>query len=132
MNRVVSGPLWYRLRFGLGTLLVAVTACAVWFGYQVHRARTQQRAITEVRHLGGQTYYETTLAHWRNEQARLPDAVDIWLSRMLGADYLADVEIVDFDDAHVEDKDLQVMRDLPRVRWLPSTRVDSVVECAPE
>jgi HEAT repeat protein len=45
---------WFRLRFGLRTLLLLVTAVAVWLSYETRRAQNQEALVARVEAMGGQ------------------------------------------------------------------------------
>ncbi len=45
---------WFRLRFGLRTLLLLVTAVAVWLSFQSRRAQNQEALVARVEAMDGQ------------------------------------------------------------------------------
>ena len=84
------------LRYSLRTLLVAFTIAAIWLGVVSHRARTQERAVRELRAAGASVYYDFQ----RNQEGEYvlmatPPGPE-WLREWLGIDYLARVRRVEY------------------------------------
>ncbi len=73
----------------LATGLLALVAIA-WFAVRFHRARTQAKAVTEIKRLGGWVFYDCRYT----EDGRLKSAKPAgprWLRRWLGADVFGHV-----------------------------------------
>ena len=110
----------WRLRFSLRTLLVLVTALAVWLGYMTHRAREQERAVRAIQALGGTVVYDFELDADGNRRPNAEPAGPKWLRRLLGPHFGTNVVGVGLgsNDGKVTNKDLEVFRSLRGLRGL--------------
>lgn len=133
------------LRFSLRTLMLMVTAFAVWFGWQCDRARRQKASVAGITELGGTIVYDHefdgfeglmvtsmgsgSIAWYHSGRALwLRDAEPWgpkWLRRWMGEDFFQTVVSVNLSqhdrlDYHgqVTDDDLRHLRDLIHVRRL--------------
>ena len=53
-----SKPRRRYLQVSLRTLFILMTIFAVWFGWAMHRAREQKKAVEWVREMGGTVQYD--------------------------------------------------------------------------
>lgn len=82
------------VQFGLRTLLLIITAFAIWLGWQAHRARIQRDAVAAILKIGGIVLYDYeafedpsgTSAQLVYDQSRGPTAPP-WLRTLIGEDY---------------------------------------------
>lgn len=97
-------------RFGLRTLLLAVTAAALGMSAVTRPARRQQAAVAHVRKLGGYVLYDYELI---GESRPMGWS---WRSRWLGEDYAASVGRVYLSGPGVTDASLAPLYGLPHLR----------------
>jgi len=98
--------------------VILVAAVCVW--YTVHRARTQSRIVTELRHIGGRVYF---VHHFVGPDQRygpeLSPSKAPWLRRTLGRFIiLSDVVSVDLRMALVDEDLLKELCRLPKLELL--------------
>jgi hypothetical protein len=89
--------------------LVLIAAAAVAVGLVERRAssgRIQRSVAAEVQRLGGYVRFEVT------------NPGPAWLMRLLGADFFADVYLVECDNPRVGDETLVHLEKLHRLEWL--------------
>jgi hypothetical protein len=100
---VVGQFLRKRARFGLRTLLVAVTVVALMLGWLVHRVERQRRAVEAITERGGRVVYAHENAHRKallkagklsRRSPAAPEPGPAWLRRWLGPHYFQRVETV--------------------------------------
>lgn len=114
----------YWLRFKLRTLLLLVTALAVWLGMETNRAHKQAAAVRRIYELHGEIWF----AHERDENGREIDGAKLWaphwLRSITGDDYFRRIHTLRFTD---------VWRSLPPEKQLEVTvRVMGVVAEVPD
>ena len=118
---------WFQ--FSLRTLMTFTVICAVpcaWLGHKIEQKERQRYAIEAIRRLGGRVEFGYQL-----DSDGFPLAGDrqppgaLWLRRLLGDDFFADVKSVDFSGTIVRDDDLQDLDELPDLEFLErgSTRI---------
>lgn len=110
---------WFR--FGIGTLLLAVAICAIWFGRVSYLARQQREAIRLIESLRGMVVYDHTY-----EGASEPNWPE-WLRAWVGEEYFRRVQGValaseDFTDEGL--KILALLSDLKVLRFHSSQVTD--------
>jgi hypothetical protein len=81
---------WFR--FGLRTILIAVTLFCIWLGITANRANRQRRAVATIRKAGGEVWYDYEC----DDNGKLiPNASSPpgpnWLRNLIGIDYFATV-----------------------------------------
>lgn len=103
-----------RFQFSLRTLLVLLTALAIWLGFTVNRAQVQKKAVRAIEAAGGVVQYDWQpklkpqsggtvsvayqASHWTNvltPESGQPGG-PAWLRRLIGDDYFQEVESVAF------------------------------------
>jgi hypothetical protein len=104
----------------LRTLLVLVTALAVWLGYMTHRAREQERAVRAIQALGGTVVYDFEIDADDKRRFDAEPPGPKWLRRLVGPHYGTKVVGVGLgsSDGKVTNKDLEVLRSLRGIRGL--------------
>ncbi len=85
-----------RLRFSLRTLLVLVTALAVWFGTWAKYARDQKSAVDAVREVGGEVSYAYQYDKNGDFLDKASPWAPAWLRNTVGEDYFVTVVGVGF------------------------------------
>ncbi len=72
---------WFQ--YTLRTLLLLMTACAVWMGRYVHRARLQKRSVAAIREYGGWVRYDFQFNYFTDEgmrhASRAPRLEELWV-----------------------------------------------------
>lgn len=123
-----------RLTFSLRTLVVLLTALAVWLGVIVNRAREQQEAVNAIEALGGRVGYDWEMIDvpYRGDFAppimtnnRFITTTEprgpSWLRRLIGDDYFQRVVFVAFGrftpDSDVQ-KAVPALKRLPRLAFV--------------
>lgn len=110
-----------RFQYSLRTLLVLMTATAIWLGIKVDQARRQQRAVEHIRACGGSVAYQAELPNQTSRRlafSRSPLAPE-WLRRFLGIDLIAHVrEVRLYGPPKLHDADLAVLEALPGLEGL--------------
>jgi hypothetical protein len=100
---------WYQ--FSLRTLMIftaiAAVACGL-LGRKIEQKRRQTAAVEAIRHLGGEVRFQSPI-----DQPTEPLS-----PRWLLYDYFSEVESVSFVNRNIKDDDLQVLADLPRIKYL--------------
>jgi hypothetical protein len=107
----------------LRTLLVAMTACCLVFGFHIVPARRQQAAIETVHRLGGTVTYEFESDASGNALHgpplyQLAPRGPKWARRWLGPDHFNSVVGVSLEHPAVLDDDLQWLAGLPKLKLL--------------
>ncbi len=102
---------WFQYR--LSTLMLVVTAAAIFLGVWTNRVRKQQRAVAAIRQRGGMVYYSYESGPAGPNPTPPGPA---WLRDLLGIDYLDHVVAVVCDVA--TDADLEPLEGLPYVESL--------------
>jgi hypothetical protein len=98
-----------RLRYRLRSLLVLIAVAAVCVGFverYVAARRVQQSVAAEIERLGGYVRWEVC------------DPGPAWLVNLLGADFFAEVYLVECDSSPVGDDTLVQLAKLGRLEWL--------------
>jgi hypothetical protein len=78
-------------QFSLGTMFVVVTGICVWLAFQVNRAHRQAVAVSAIRRMGGEVYYEYQYLETDGETNLTINAVPTappWLLNSLGEDFV--------------------------------------------
>ena len=115
------------LQFSVRALLLAVILIAVFLGVQVNRARTQARAVAEVKAYGGFVHYDYEYVNGAYKSGCQPWAPS-WLRAAIGDDFFRTaVEVNLICDgvgaaqvltARTDDAVMPVLRDLPGLKTL--------------
>jgi len=118
-----------RFQFSIRTLLVLTVAVAIpcsWLAVEMKRAREQKQAVASLRKLGFNVGYDLRIVRRGNIIVAQKDK-PAWLLRLLGDDFVYDIEHVFFKrhakDAHLEQ--LAVFRRLKSVSLDNSHVTDS-------
>ena len=104
MTEQTDKPKRRRRQYSLRTLFVVVTiGCVVfsWFGWQMQRARRQQRAVAAVRENSGTVYYDYESGRWSKSPAAARNLT--WFEQIVGIDFTCDVVRVDLNASPVSD-----------------------------
>jgi hypothetical protein len=112
------------LRFGVRTLLVLVTLFCVWLGWFMHGVHKQRKAAARLEKYGAELVYFPvfTMRPWNDI---LPRSVRRGLNASLPSDDWRRLTSVNVESADFQDKDLDILADLPhldRLR-LPGTSI---------
>jgi hypothetical protein len=108
-NAPMSRP---RFQFRLRTLLLFVTAFAVWFGTLAKRANDQRRAVAAIKAAGASVIYSHQLKDDGLDYNADDPGID-WLRNLLGDDYFMTAVGAGFP---CDSPDISVLRMLPNVR----------------
>ena len=110
-----------RFQFGLRSLLVLVVAVAVpcsWLAVELQRAERQRKAVEAIEGLGDCVAYGYTFhpisGRWPLLREELPGP--LWLRRLLGDDFFADVVGMSVHESEVNYAVLEHLRALPRLQ----------------
>jgi hypothetical protein len=102
----MAGLLRHRLRFRVGSLMLAILAIGLWLGYRVNLARNQNLAVAAVKADGGWVHYADEFAMgpvkvppgnmiWKPNWGTLTPGkgpmVPVWLRRAIGDEYFREV-----------------------------------------
>jgi hypothetical protein len=119
-NAVLSRrPRWFRIR--LRTLLLALTAAAVWLGVETNRARNQRQAVAIVQRLEGHIYYDyqwdmhTDFQGIPTRRVGAAPPGPAWLRELVGEDLLVRVTGVSVPTAG---DNLKFLKLLPKLHLL--------------
>lgn len=110
---------WFQ--YSLRSLLVILTALAVWLGVVVNRAREQREAVGAIEAAGGAVYFD-----WEFEPDRKPHG-PVWLRKIIGDDYFQRATSVCFARLFAETPDGKIevvpyLRDVDIEALIPSLR----------
>lgn len=102
------------VRFSLRTLLVGVTAVAVWLGWYLHSAERQHAAVATIRQYGGWVHYDYQLVGSTFDpqgKSWVPD----WMKTQLGDDMFHNVVEVNlcYNDDHSDRADNANLTEAP-------------------
>ena len=113
---------WFR--FGLRTLMLALTVLCVWLGFKVNAARRQREAVQAILQAGGEVAYDYQTV----PVPSVPDSFNInrnatlsaptWLRSLFGDDFFCNVILVNFNNGLSPDFDLDRLASLPSIRRL--------------
>jgi hypothetical protein len=111
---------WFQ--FSLRSLMIVVAVVAVpcaWLGHKIEQKRRQRDAIEAIRRIGGRVEFGYQLDSNGAQLAgdRQPPGA-LWLRKLLGDDFFADVKSVDLSGTEVRDDDLQDLDELPDLEFL--------------
>ena len=110
-----DNPRRRRFRFSLRTLLVFVTVASAgcgWLGYKVRQARRQREAVEVIQRLDGSVKYDYQFDSDESLiESPLPPG-PIWLRKLLGDDFFANVRGVLIRSPLTRDDDLDYDRNL--------------------
>ena len=92
--------------------MILFSLAVIWLGVWAYRSKDQARAVSAIRHLGGQVIYENELAAnlW----------VPQWLVETIGQDYFFSIHGVDLfpSDSIPADEQLEMIRNFRKLRRL--------------
>lgn len=98
------------LRFNLRTFLIAITAFGIWLGLHVHRTRSQEQTVRQIRaQHGGWVAYDYQLPNG-NFDPNSVSPVPAWLRQRLGYDFFHSVAEVSFHLRRDEDGAVSVIK----------------------
>jgi hypothetical protein len=110
---------WFR--FGLRTLLIAITVPCVWLGFKVNAARRQHEVVQAILKAGGTVGYDyqmvpvpVALDDFNINNAAMP-RTPAWLRSIFGDDFFCNVIYVGFSVSGADFKLAQIV-DLPSIR----------------
>jgi hypothetical protein len=114
-----------RFQYSLSSLLLLTVVVAIlcsWLATETMWARAQRAAVEALRAAGGTVEYDFEVLP--NNRRALPPS-PVWLRKMFGIDFFADVRSVDLAHSEITDTrlaSLQALRGLQTL-WLPSTAI---------
>jgi hypothetical protein len=110
---------WFR--FGLRTLLIALTLLCVWLGFKVNAARRQHEVVQAILQAGGRVAYDYQMVpvpvapnDFNINDAAMP-RTPAWLRSIFGDDFFCNVIYVGFSVSGADFK-LARIADLPSIR----------------
>jgi len=110
------------MRYRLRTLLIVMAALGVWLGLRVNVSRRQRAAVAAIQRLGGTVYFEHQMKHdSRGRLVAIPNAPlphPGWLRPVAERVFPSGVASVRLRDTPATDRDLELLKSLPRVRYL--------------
>ena len=107
---------WFR--FGLRTMLLALTVLCIWLGFKVNAARRQHDAVQAILQAGGTVAYDyqmVPVADTFNIDRNAVPSAPSWLRSVFGDDFFSNVIYVGFQGAGA-DFELPRLADLPSIR----------------
>ena len=112
---------WFR--FGLRTLLIALSVLCVWLGFKVNAARRQREAVQAILKAGGTVAYDYQMvpvalpgyAETFNIDRNAVPSAPSWLRSVFGDDFFCNVIYVGFQGTGA-DFELVRFEDLPSIR----------------
>jgi hypothetical protein len=109
---------WFR--FGLRTLLIALTVLCVWLGFKVNAARRQHEVVQAILQAGGTVAYDYQLKPVKgfidddfNINSDIASPVPGWLRSIFGNDFFSDVNYVDLNGGLSPEFEINRLTDLP-------------------
>lgn len=121
MNRLFS---ILRLRFGLRLLLIAFGAISIWLAVFASRWRSHERAVEQVRDLGGHLIFDhfTDNDYWladnRGWARRAAVPAPTWLIELIDTGSMSSLRYLDFWGEPIVDDDLAVVRRFDHLKHL--------------
>ena len=103
-----------RFEFGLSSLFLLIVVVAIpcsWLAVKMQRARRQREPVEAIQKAGGRVGYD-----WGNVKPK--SSAPVWLRRLVGEDFFADVYSVSLKDTGVGDKDLEHLTGTPHLYML--------------
>jgi len=107
---------WFQ--YSLRTLLLAITAAAIWLGMSTHRARQQEQAVDAILQLGGSVYYDYEYDSSRKRQAGAEPLGPKWLRTWVGEHYFVTAVAVDLGERQIDDAALEHLEPLRHLKTL--------------
>ena len=108
---------WFQ--FSLRTLLLAVTACAIWVGWFANRVHRQKRAVQAVLDLGGTVTYDyqilDTQAGRFFRDPKAEPAWPRWIVQAFGVDSVQNVVTVTIMNGQATDETLRLIGQVPTI-----------------
>jgi hypothetical protein len=113
-------------RFSLSTLLVIVTALCVWIALGTQRARTQKRAVEEMKRQGASVLYDFQVENFGfgSPPPPFPENASP-LTKLLGVDFFRGIDTVYFGDSAMDIGDAPAA-----LRPLQSSEIDQLKSLA--
>jgi hypothetical protein len=109
---------WYQ--FSLRSLLLAVTACAIWLGWYANRVHRQHAAVLAVLDLGGTVAYDYQIVETQGGRFMFyPNAVPAWpgwVVAAFGVDSVQNVVSVGIMNGRATDETLKLIGRIPSIR----------------
>ncbi|MHC4406471.1 MAG: leucine-rich repeat domain-containing protein [Planctomycetota bacterium] len=117
-----------RFQFTIRSLLVLMTVFALWLGFEVSRARRQQKAVETILKLGGRVTYDWEVAgdsYGRSGRAKpIERPGPAWLRSWLGDHYFDTVVQVGLHGRPVTDDDMAALGGLTELEYLTVSSAD--------
>ncbi|MFZ1936591.1 MAG: hypothetical protein WCB27_08205 [Thermoguttaceae bacterium] len=107
----------WRFQFSLRSLMVATVAVAIpfsWLAVETEQAKRQREIVERIQKLGGNVLYNGQLDAILSPAPPGP----IWLGKLLGDDFFANVVQVLLGGTHVTDDDLEQIEGLTQLKVL--------------
>ena len=123
----LSNAKGHLLQLSLRTLLIVVTALAVWFGFWANRVHKQRQAVDGLERVDADIFYTSHFQYAGNAKrfTRGETSVPSWLRRILGRHFVDRVRAVILPDDQTTDEDLAhlpVLRDMETL-YVSSSKV---------
>jgi hypothetical protein len=117
----LRGRRWYQ--FSLRSMLIFTFVCAVasaWVARRMEQKRKVQEAVEAIIQKGGRVYYDYQTQEFGGFNATAQPPGPEWLLRLLGKNFFAEIEDVDFSAGarRATDADLVHLNVLPNLRAL--------------
>ncbi|MGA2796417.1 MAG: hypothetical protein ABSE63_02440 [Thermoguttaceae bacterium] len=104
---------WFQYR--LSTLLLLITAAAIWLSFWTDRVRKQKQAVEFITRHGGAVLYSYQINAGRTQPT--PPGPQ-WLRKLLGIDYLDHAASAYFIGDAFTDADLELLKALPNLQFI--------------
>jgi hypothetical protein len=109
---------WFQ--FSLRTLLLTVTACAIWVGWYANRVHRQKIAVQAVLDLGGTVFYDYQSVDDRRGRfvydPKAEPAWPHWIVRAFGVDSVQNVVNVAIMNGRATDETLRLIGQVPSIK----------------
>ena len=105
---------WFQ--FSLRTLLLAITACAIWVSWYSNRVHRQRAAVQAVLDLGGTVIYDYQIIDDRAWDPKAESSWPHWIVQVFGIDSVQNVVRVSIMNGRATDETLSLIGQIPTIK----------------